>query len=259
VLDQIIQSCSYLLEHYPNAKHVKNYLDHRLSESSQLPWGFGYFPPSREMSSLLDLVSQDTLLQSKLLRINTMEDAQGPSHDVWNYFEDYPLVMPYRNFYGHVVALVGRSLLSEAELKVKKIPKYKNTIETPDFKKGNLLFGLYENKRAILEKGCVYVVEGQFDVIKAGQIGFDNVIALGTSNMTLWQYSAILRYTDNIILLLDNDEAGYRGRERIIGKYGQFANIRNFYVPEEFKDIDQYITEANISDMTEMTFVAERC
>jgi len=124
-----------------------------------------------------------------------------------------------------------------------KIPKYKNTSETNAFKKGNLLFGLYENKQSIIEKDCVYIVEGQFDVIKAVEKGFTNIVALGNSHMTSYQFSVISRYTDNIFLLLDNDEAGEKGRKRIVEKFGKLANIQNFYLPESYKDIDEYFTK----------------
>jgi DNA primase len=154
-----------------------------------------------------------------------------------------------------VVAIVGRTMLPEAEYKAKKISKYKNTAESSLFIKGNNLFGLYENKQAILDLRRVYIVEGQFDVIKASEIGFNNVVALGNNNMTSYQFSVISRYSNNIFLLLDNDEAGQKGRKRIINKFGQFANIRNFYLPDGFKDIDEYITNGKISNHSEMSFV----
>jgi DNA primase len=170
------------------------------------------------------------------------------------YFEEYPLMMPFRNIYGQVVGLVGRTLLDEDERKKRKLSKYKNTSESSLFKKGNLLFGLYENKKAILDLGEVFVVEGQFDVIKAMEKGFRNIVALGNSSMSDYQFSVISRYTSNICLLLDNDVAGDKGRKRIIKKFGEFANIRDFYIPDGFKDIDEYITKGKISDYTEMSF-----
>ena len=165
--------------------------------------------------------------------------------------------MPFKDPYGKIVGLVGRTLLSSDEMKQQNIPKYKNSKESKKFKKGNLLFGLYENKQTILSTDSVYVVEGQFDVIKAWEIGFRNVVALGNNNMTSYQLSVISRYTNNIFLLLDNDEAGQKGRKRIIKKYGHLANIRNFYIPEDYKDIDEYITKANIKQYDEMSFVVK--
>jgi DNA primase len=256
-VEQIVQSCQFLLHQYPEAKDVKNYLDSRLSQESQDKWGFGYFPDVNNLQSLIDLVGEDLLVKSKVLVTGCIEDSWMPRKVFRNYFQDYPLVMPYRNAYGQVVGLVGRSLLGERELKEKKIAKYKNTRETMEFKKGNLLFGLFENKKNILEKRCVYMVEGQIDVIKAGEIGLYNVVGLGTSSLTSWAFSVITRYTDNIFLLLDNDEAGQTGRERIVRKYGCLANIHNFYVPEEYKDVDEYISKEKITNYTQMDFVVK--
>lgn len=254
MLDKIVESCQFLLNNYPGAQASKSYLDSRLESTSQETFGFGYFPGVQNISILTDLVGEDGLRQEKLLFTREIEDSLFPRKMQTCYFEDYPLVLPFRDTYGKIVALVGRNLLSEEERQSKKISKYKNTLESSVFKKGNLLFGLYENKQAILERGCVYVVEGQFDVIKAFEKGFRNIVALGSSSMSAYQFSVISRYSNNIFLLLDNDEAGYKGRKRIINKFGQFANIRDFYLPDEYKDIDEYLTKVKLSDYTEIPF-----
>jgi DNA primase len=250
MLDKIAESCRFLLDNYPEAQASKSYLDSRLSVGSQDKWGFGYFPGIQNISALTDLVGRETLVQLELLTSRDIEDSFSPRRIVRNFFEDHPLVMPFKDTYGKVVALVGRSLLDDAAREGTEISKYKNTT----FKKGNFVFGLYENKQDILEQGCVYLVEGQFDVIKASEIGFKNIVALGTNNMSPYQFSVISRYSNNIFLLLDNDEAGQKGRKRVVSKFGQFANIRNFYIPNDYKDIDEYITKAGISDYTELSF-----
>ncbi len=250
-----MESCHFLLDNYPEAQASKSYLDSRLNANSQKAFQFGYFPGVKDISALIDLVGEDELYKKGLLFTKNIEDSLFPRKMISNYFEDYPLVMPFRNTYGQIVALVGRTLLGEEERKNKSISKYKNTRESNTFKKGNLLFGLYENKQAILDKRHVYVVEGQFDVIKAAEIGFNNIVALGNSNMTSYQFSVISRYSNNIFLLLDNDEAGQKGRKQIINKFGQFANIRNFYLQEDYKDIDECITKGKISEFSEISFV----
>ena len=254
MLDKIVESCQFLLNNYPEAQASKSYLDSRLESESQEAFQFGYFPGVQNIAALTDLVGEEALIKERLLYIRDIEDSLFPRKVRSCYFEEYPLVMPFRNIYGQAVGLVGRTLLGEDERKKRKLSKYKNTLESPLFKKGNLLFGLYENKKAILDLGEVFVVEGQFDVIKAMEKGFRNIVALGNSNMTSYQFSVISIYTSNICLLLDNDEAGDKGRKRIIKKFGEFANIRDFYIPDGFKDIDEYITKGNISDYTEMSF-----
>jgi DNA primase catalytic core len=257
MLDKIVESCRFLLNHYPDAQPSKSYLDSRLKVSSQEAFGFGYFPGVENMSVLADLVGEESLRKEKLLFTRDIEDSLFPRKVQSSYFEDHPLVMPFRDTYGKAVGLVGRSLLNDEERSKTKLSKYKNTSESSAFKKGNLLFGLYENKQHILDRGFVYIVEGQFDVIKAYEIGLRNIVALGNSSMTSYQFSVISRYSNNIFLLLDNDEAGQKGRKQIISKFGRLAHIRNFYLPDDFKDIDEYITKGEISDYADLSFVVK--
>jgi DNA primase len=244
MLDKIVESCQYLLQNYPEARECKNYLDSRLKQESQDRFQFGYFPSIKDLPVLMDMVGEDLLRQEKLYYSKRIEDSLSPRTIQFCYFDNHPLIMPFRNSYGEIVALVGRTMLPEAEWKALKISKYKNTAESSVFKKGNLLFGLFENKQSIMDQNCVYIVEGQFDVIKANEKGFNNIVALGNSHMTSYQFSVISRYTDNIFLLLDNDEAGNKGRKRIVEKFGKLANIQNFYLPESYKDIDEYFTKS---------------
>jgi DNA primase len=249
--EKVVESCRYLLNNFPEAQASQSYLDSRLSPESQEKWKFGYFPNIRNLSVLTDLIDEKTLLEMDLLSSSKIEDTLASRRIIRDFFEDHPLVMPFYDPYGKVVALVGRSLLDDAARKLGNVVKYKNT----SFKKGNYLFGLYENKQAILDMGCVYIVEGQFDVIKATEKGFKNIVALGSSGMSAYQFSVISRYSNNIYLLLDNDEAGQKGRKQIISKFGQLANICNFYLPDEYKDIDECITKGKFSSFVEIPFV----
>lgn len=257
MLNKIVESCNFLLNKYPAAQIYKTYLDSRLNQTSQDKFLFGYFPGIKDMSSLSDIVGEDELKKLELLASKEITDSLFPRKVLWNYFENHSLIMPFRDTYGKIVALVGRTLLSSEEMKKVNISKYKNTKETNEFKKGNLLFGLYENKQSIIDKNCVYIVEGQFDVIKANEIGFNNIVALGNNNMTSYQFSVISRYTNNIFLLLDNDDAGQKGRKRIVSKFGHLANIYNFYLPDNNKDIDEYITNTKVSSYEEISFVVK--
>lgn len=252
MFDKVINACSYLLNNFPEASICRDYLDSRISKSSQDIFQFGYFPNENNINVLIDLVGKDLLKEIELLKIKTYENEFYPDankYEVIPYFKDHQLIMPFKNQYGKTYGIVGRSLTPDKD-RLKIIPKYKNTQESKLFKKGNLLFGLYENKKNIIEQNSVFIVEGQFDVIKAYESGFRNVVALGNCNMTAYQFSVITRYTDNIFLLLDNDEAGGKGRRRILNKYGKLANIRNFYLPEQYKDVDEYLSNNSYESMS---------
>jgi len=240
MLEKITQACKYLLHNFPGAEPVREYLNSRLTSESQEKFQFGYYPSWDELSLLTDIVGESTLIKSELIYYKNIEDSLSPRAIPFSHFDNYPLVMPYHDTYGKVVGLVARTLISEDDRKIAKIAKYKNTKN--NFKKGNYLFGLYENKREIIDRNQVYIVEGQFDVIKAAERGIKNIVAIGNSNMTTYQFCVISRYASNINLLLDNDSAGEKGRKSIANKFGKFANIQDFYIPESYKDIDEYLT-----------------
>ncbi|CAB4197077.1 dnaG, DNA primase [uncultured Caudovirales phage] len=249
--ENVVKSCRFLLNNYPDANYIKSYLDSRLTFNSQELFQFGYFPNIFNLNVLTDLVSEDELRASGLCFSKTIEDSLFPRIINSLHFEDFPLIMPFRDTYGEIVALVGRNMLSDQERSKNKISKYKNT---KFFNKGQYVFGLYENKENIIKNDLVYIVEGQFDVIRAMESGLKNVVALGCCHMTPYQFSVISRYTKNIILLLDNDQSGEKGRLLIERHFGDFANIQNFYIPEPYKDIDEYLTKNNILKYEDICF-----
>lgn len=240
--EQIADTCHYLLRNFPGADEFRSYLDARLNEESQKKFKVGYFPGSKYIDILTREVGEDVLLDLQLLYKYDIADSLFPRQVNVCYFEHHPLIIPYRNVQGDIIAFIGRTLLPEDKRKELKLIKYKNTV----FKKGHHLFGLYEAKHSILESDAVYVVEGQFDVIKAHEVGFTNVVALGNSQMTPYQFSLLSRYTKNINLLLDNDEAGDKGRKSAKDKFGRFANIKDWYVPDPYKDLDECIKENQV-------------
>lgn len=246
MLEPIVEACKFLLKNYSEAESCQEYLNSRLNKESQELFDFGYFPNIKNIDSLTSLIGEDSLLKNSLIYTKDIEDSLFPRKIKFSYFEDYPLIMPYKDAYGRVVALVGRSLLSDEERSKKSISKYKNT----KFHKSNHLFGLYQNKQDIIDKSCVFIVEGQFDVIKSNQHGFTNIVSLGGADMSMSQFALINRYTNNLYLLLDNDEAGNKGRKKIKEKFGSFSNILNFYLPEQYKDIDEYLSQNKYQDLS---------
>jgi DNA primase catalytic core len=227
------------------AETTRNYLDGRLNMETQDLFGFGYFSNANQLSLLTSHIAEDILLEEKLMYRRDMTDAQSARSVPVLFFENHPIIIPYRNVYGKAIALVGRSLLNDKEREAAGISKYKNTV----FKKSQHLFGLYEAKTAILDSGFVYVVEGQFDVIKAFEKGIKNIVAVGNSNLSGYQVGLLCRYTQNIVLLFDNDEAGQIGSGRAIYKFSKHANILNKVLPTGYKDIDDYLGENSANDL----------
>jgi DNA primase catalytic core len=218
------------------AHPAREYLDGRLSRDTQQTFGFGYFPSH---PSIFSLIPEERLMEYKLVYRWNTDIAQGLFSFPKFFFEHHPLIIPYRDTYGNVVAMVGRSLLSDDDRKGQGIPKYKNTT----FKKSKHLFGLYEAKHPIMECNFVYVVEGQFDVIKAFERGIKNIVAVGSSSLSAYQLSLLCRYTNNIVLLLDNDEAGRSGSSRALDRFSKYTNVVDRTLPQGYKDIDEFLCE----------------
>jgi DNA primase len=96
-------------------------------------------------------------------------------------------------------------------------PKYKNSNESPVFKKGTLLYGLHRIKRLIRKTGYLIIVEGFNDVIILQKYGVPAVAIMGTS-LTDDQITLIKKYTSSVILFLDGDDGGYANASRLIDK-----------------------------------------
>jgi DNA primase len=117
------------------------------------------------------------------------------------------LMFPIYDAQGRAVGFGGR-VLGHGE------PKYLNSPESPVFAKGRMLYGLNWAKHAIRRDDRVLVVEGYFDVLRCVAGGIESVVApLGTA-LTDDQAALITRYTKNVYLLYDSDDAGLRATFR---------------------------------------------
>ena len=110
-------------------------------------------------------------------------------------------------------------------------PKYLNSPDSKIFTKGELLFGLVQGRDAIKKDGFCLLVEGQIDVLALHQSGLQNAAApLGTA-LTEHQALVIRRFTDQVVLMFDGDDAGrkaaWRGMTVLMGAgvYGRMAKM----------------------------------
>ena len=143
------------------------------------------------------------------------------------------LMFPIIDVRGNVIAFGGRIIKNE-----KETAKYLNSPETLIFNKRKNLFGLNLAKKT--KQGCMILVEGNIDVVALHQYGFDNAVAsLGTS-LTEEQAVLLSRYTEQVVLLYDSDEAGQRATQRaipILEKAGigvKVLQIKDAKDPDEF-------------------------
>jgi len=121
------------------------------------------------------------------------------------------VIFPWFNVSGKVVAFGGRLL----DTRTKGVQqKYVNSPDSEIYHKERELYGLYQGKKAIAKEDCVYMVEGYTDVIAMHQCGLENVVANSGTALSKHQIKLLRRFTPNIILLYDGDEAGIHAAMR---------------------------------------------
>lgn len=145
------------------------------------------------------------------------------------------VMFPIHDDGGRVVAFGGRTLGSD-----KKIAKYINSPETEIYNKSKILYGLWLGKKAIQNADACYLVEGYMDVIAMHQAGIENVVASSGTSLTVDQVKSIHRFTRNVIILYDGDEAGQKASNRAIPLLlEEGMNVRLLFFPDN-DDPDSY-------------------
>lgn len=147
------------------------------------------------------------------------------------------LMFPIRNYKGGVVGFGGRVLDNEK-------PKYLNSPETDTFKKGELLYGLYEYLQLSQKPEQIFVVEGYMDVIGLYQYGVQGAMAtLGTA-FTEVHWHTLKKYRQPIVFCFDGDEAGlkaaWRSLQVILPLLKAEDDIRFLFLPKG-EDPDSFV------------------
>ena len=119
------------------------------------------------------------------------------------------VMFPIHNVAGRVIAFGGRLLKEDP-----KAAKYLNSPESEIYHKSLVLYGIYQAKREISRADKCYLVEGYTDVLSLHQSGIENVVASSGTALTSDQIRLIRRFTPNVTILYDGDEAGIKASLR---------------------------------------------
>jgi len=231
-----------------------------LSGTIAAQFGLGYAPDGwRNLASVFPSYDDPLLEESGLVIAKPADDeaASGPSAgphplggspDVpggrgasskrYDRFRDR-IMFPIRSVQGDVIGF-GARVLDRGE------PKYLNSPETPVFSKGRELYGLFEGRAAMRQRGHALVVEGYMDVVALAQSGIGNAVAtLGTA-CTPDHLQKLFRFTDSVVFSFDGDKAGRRAAGRALEASLPHASdtrtIRFLFLPPEH-DPDSYVRE----------------
>ena len=201
-------------------------------------FGLGFAPEGwRALAGVFPKYDDALLEESGLVRVQD-EASDETERKRYDWFRGR-VMFPIRSVQGDIIGFGGR-VLDDSK------PKYMNSPETPVFSKGRELYGLFEGRQAMRERGHALVVEGYMDVVALAQAGFGNAVAtLGTA-CTADHVQKLFRFTDAVVFSFDGDSAGRRaaGRalEASLPHVGDLRNVKFLFLPPEH-DPDSFVRE----------------
>ncbi len=197
-----------------------------LSKKIVTQFGMGYAPNS--WHALVDAMKRKGYTEQELRDADLVGEKSGRIYDRFR----NRLMFPIIDVRGNVIGFGGRVLDDST-------PKYLNTSETLIFNKRKNLFGLNFAKKSKL--GYLILVEGNVDVVTLHQYGFDNAVAsLGTS-LTEEHATLLSRYTEQVVLTYDADEAGQRAAKRAIPMLEKVGIQVKVLRMKDAKDPDEFL------------------
>ena len=190
-------------------------------------FGIGFLPDNINIEDLLKRYDRDTIKSSKLF-----------------YFKDYNnnlrfggrLLIPIKNTIGKICAFSGRVIDDS-------LPKYINSAETDIFKKREIVYNLNLAKDITTKSKYVIVVEGYFDVINLYAHGFENTVSIMGTSISKEQITLLRRYFEDIIIVFDGDQAGYKAAYRSLDIFIQSSYIPYVVFPQRGDDPDSIMRE----------------
>lgn len=143
-----------------------------------------------------------------LLKAGLILQKEGDASRVYDRFRGR-VTFTIHNIGGKPIGFGARILTKD-----KNQPKYINSPETAVYHKSDVLYGMFQAKKAIREKDNCYLVEGYTDVVSLHLSGIENVVASSGTSLTDGQIKLIKRFTDQVTVLYDGDSAGIKASLR---------------------------------------------
>ena len=216
-----------------------------LSPNTIRRFGLGYAPASR--FTLVNYLEKKGYTQNEMILANVAFKARN-GRAVDRFFSR--VMFPIIDLRGNVIAFGGRIMTDEK-------PKYLNTSETPVFNKGSYLFALNFAKSSGNEQ--LILCEGYMDVISLHQAGFTNAVAtLGTA-LTPGQAHLMARYTKEVIVSYDSDQAGQKAASRAIPILRETGLLVKVLTISGGKDPDEYIRSNGQNGRIKFKQLLEAC
>ena len=221
----------YLKDHFAE---IKEYLNKRGVQQKTIDFfKMGYVP--NEWDYLYNRIIKEKMSLEPFIQSGLILTSEKESQKKYDRFRQR-IIFPIHNLSGRIVAFGGRTLSADPNS-----PKYLNSPESPIYNKSQILYGLYFSKDWIRQEESAIFVEGYMDFIQLFQNGIKNIVATSGTALTEEHAKLIKRYTRNIVLCYDSDEAGINAALR--GGQILFENdleVRVLILPEN-EDPDSYV------------------
>lgn len=230
------------------AENERNYLFDRVDKDKIKQFKFGYFP--KYENSITNFVDEFCYQIKKeplpiLEEFHLLYYTEVYNKIVW-FFKNHHLLIPYFDMYGNCISISGRTLLSKEKQKEYKVSKYKNL----NFERRYHLYGLNWAFMDIIEKNQVIIVEGQFDLIAGRLNGLSNIVALCGSKLSFEHVVLLKRFTNNFALILDHDEAGDEGFEKLNKNYSKYQiNLTKLGFDKDSHDLFDFLQNHSVSEI----------
>lgn len=217
------------LRRHPQRQRAVDYLKKRgLSGEIARDFCLGYAPPGWD--NVLKAFAADDKEQQKLLLEAGMliENPDNQRNSLYDRFRDR-ITYPIRDSRGRVIGFGGRVLGDEK-------PKYLNSPETPVFRKGEELYGLYEARKKLRSPERFLIVEGYMDVIALAQNGIHySVATLGTATSAS-HLRVLFKHVSEVVFCFDGDNAGreaaWRALQQALPLMEDGRSARFLFLPE---------------------------
>jgi DNA primase len=228
LLQEVNEYYQTQLRKHPQKQRAVDYLKNRgLSGEIARDFGIGYAPPG--WANLLTAFGSDQNQKQKLLEAGLLvESPDNQKNPLYDRFRDR-IMYPIRDNRGRVIGFGGRVLGDDK-------PKYLNSPETPVFRKGEELYGLFEARKKVKKLERFVIVEGYMDVIALAQNGIQYCVAtLGTATSSA-HLRTLFKYVPEIVFCFDGDNAGrdaaWRALQQALPLLEDGRSARFLFLPE---------------------------
>jgi len=223
--DELILDSRKFLYSAEGKKALSYLYERRFSDKLLEEYEVGYFPGKVDISKYIRKYDKSVLINSGLFK--------DGKYGLYLMFYDRVMI-PVKGVTGKTIAFSGRTISDQQ-------PKYINSPETEIFKKRRVLFNMDKAKQALRKMEFAMVVEGYFDVMRLHEYGYGNCVASMGTSLTPEHIQLLRRYTGDIYMLFDGDQAGYKSAMKSLEIFLQADTFPYVVFLPEGEDPDSFL------------------